>query len=106
MSNRGFSMLRIETGTEGSQTILRLIGRIRDDDLEQLRELIRSQAYKPILDLEEVNLVDRASVQFLRDCQDRKVELRHCAPYIREWIERERAEVPLPRHNRRKPSNR
>jgi hypothetical protein len=45
-----------------------------------------------VLDLAEVDLVDLQSVRFLRDCQDQKIELRNCAPYILEWIRRERIE--------------
>jgi len=44
-----------------------------------------------ILDLEEVTLVDLASVQFLARCEAAGAELLHCCPYIREWISRERA---------------
>jgi hypothetical protein len=45
-----------------------------------------------ILDLAQVDLIDLQSVRFLRDCQDRKIELRNCPPYILEWIRRERVE--------------
>ena len=42
--------------------------------------------------LAQVDLVDLQSVRFLRDCQDQKIELRNCSPYVLEWIRRERAE--------------
>jgi len=45
-----------------------------------------------VLDLAEVDLIDLDSVRFLRDCQDQKIEIRNCAPYILEWIRRERVE--------------
>jgi hypothetical protein len=45
-----------------------------------------------VLDSGEVHLVDLQAVRFLRDCQDQKIELRNCAPYILEWIRRERVE--------------
>ena len=83
-------MLRIETETDGPQMVLRLIGRIRSNCIAELRERIQSRAC--ILDLAEVDLVDLQSVRFLRDCQDQKIELRNCPPYVREWIRRERAE--------------
>jgi anti-anti-sigma regulatory factor len=87
-------MLRIETEMDGSRMVLRLIGRIRDDCLEELRQQVQGHATPIVLDLAEVSLVDLASVRFLRDCQDQKIELRNCAPYILEWIRRERAEGP------------
>jgi ABC-type transporter Mla MlaB component len=86
------SMLRIETEMDGHRTTLRLIGRVRDDCLEELRQRIEKHARPIVLDLTEVNLVDVQSVRFLCDCQDQKIELRNCAPYILEWIRRERIE--------------
>jgi ABC-type transporter Mla MlaB component len=85
-------MLRIETELDGARKVLRLIGRVRSDCIEELRQQIENQDSSLVLDLAEVDLVDLPSVRFLRDCQDRKIELRNCAPYILEWIRRERAE--------------
>jgi hypothetical protein len=42
------------------------------------------------LDLEDVKLVDRGVVRFLGVCEANGAELRHCSPYIREWILKER----------------
>ena len=85
-------MLRIETQMDGSRTILRLIGRVRYDYIEELRQRVQNLTSLMVLDLAEVDLVVLASVRFLRDCQDQKIELRNCAPYILEWIRRERVE--------------
>ena len=85
-------MLRIEKESEGPRTMLRLIGRVRSDSIEELRRQIQ-EGSAAVLDLAEVDLVDLQSIHFLRDCQDRKIELRNCAPYILEWIRRERTEV-------------
>ena len=85
-------MLRIETEMDGPQIVLRLIGRVRSDCIEELRQRVQEQASLIVLDLAEVDLVDLDSVRFLRDCQDQKIELRNCAPYILEWIRRERIE--------------
>ncbi|HEY6343398.1 MAG TPA: hypothetical protein VIY49_18030 [Bryobacteraceae bacterium] len=71
-------MLRIETETDGSRIILRLIGRIGANCIEELRERVENRASILILDLAEVHLVDLPSVRFLRDCQDQKIELRNC----------------------------
>jgi hypothetical protein len=88
----GLCMLRIETEMDGRRMVLRLIGRVRFDSLGELRQRVQNQRPLIVLDLTEVNLVDLQSVRFLRDCQDQKVELRNCAPYILEWIRRERDE--------------
>jgi ABC-type transporter Mla MlaB component len=95
-------MLRIETESDGPRIILRLIGRVRFDCLEELRQRVQNQDSVMVLDLAEVDLIDLQSVRFLCDCQDQKIELRNCAPYILEWIRRERAEGlkrPLDRRN-------
>jgi hypothetical protein len=84
-------MLRIETETDGGRMIIRLIGRIRSDCIEQVRDRVQSRA-SVVLDLTQVDLIDLPSVRFLRDCQDQKIELRNCPHYILEWIQRERAE--------------
>jgi hypothetical protein len=83
-------MLRIETEMEGARIILRLIGRLHSDCIEELRLRVRDQTSLIALDLADVDLVDLQSVRFLRDCQDHKIELRNCASYILEWIRRER----------------
>lgn len=83
-------MLRIETVLDGDRTILRLIGRVRSSCIGEVRQQIEERASNIVLDLAEVDLVDLQSVRFLRDCQDQKIELRNCSPYILEWIRRER----------------
>jgi hypothetical protein len=85
-------MLRIETKMDGPWIILRLIGRVQSDCIDELRQWIQNQASPMVLDLAEPDLVDLQSVRFLRDCQDQQIELRNCPPYILEWIRRERVE--------------
>lgn len=85
-------MLRIETQTDGPYTVLRLIGRMRSECIEELSHHIHNDAHLTAVDLADVALVDLPSIRFLRDCQDRNIELRNCAPYILEWIRRERSE--------------
>jgi anti-anti-sigma regulatory factor len=85
-------MLRIETEKDGARMILRLIGRIRSDCIEELRERAQNRASGIVLDLAQIDLIDLQSVRVLRDCQDQKIELRNCPPYILEWIRRERVE--------------
>jgi hypothetical protein len=95
-------MLRIETEVNGPRMILRLSGRMRRGSIEKLRELLDGRGSGTALDLAEVDLVDLQSVHFLRDCQERKIELRNCLPYILEWIRLERAEGQSPSRDSRK----
>jgi len=83
--------LKIETVSDGKGTTLRLIGRIKAEYLEELQAQVRRHGPRLVLDLEEVTLVDVAVVQFLIAGEAEGIVLRHCAPYIRLWMGRERA---------------
>jgi hypothetical protein len=81
--------LRIERSSEGRGTVLRLIGRIQSEHLEELKSQIGSDEPRAALDLEGVTLVDLEVVHFLATCEAGGTEVLHCSPYIREWIRRE-----------------
>ena len=82
--------LRIETVSDGRTASLRLIGRIEAEYLDELEAHVRRHLPLLALDLGEVTLVDVAVVRFLIACEADGIELRHCAPYIREWMACER----------------
>ena len=82
--------LRIEEISDGHRTILRLSGRIQSEHLEELTAHIRRNRPAIVLDLEDVALVDVPAVRFLSTCESEGIELLHCAPYIRKWMDRER----------------
>jgi len=81
--------LKIETAFDGQTATLRLIGRIEAEYLDELEAHVRRHQPLLVLDLGEVTLVDVAAVRFLIACEAEGIELRHCAPYIREWMVRE-----------------
>ena len=84
------SMFKIEKVAEGNATVLRLVGRINAQHLDELNQLITGANRKLVkLDLSEVTLVDLNVVRFLGDQERQGVELVKCSPYIREWIQRE-----------------
>ena len=85
-------MLRIERQSDATHTSIHLIGRVRSDDIEELRRHIDSAERRIVLDLSEVTLVDLDVIRFLIACEDAALELRHCSRYIREWMHRERVE--------------
>src|SRR5258708_39835714 len=57
--------LRITTGSDGQRTTLRLSGRIRSTDIENVRDAMKGKAERIVLDLEEVTLVELGVVRFL-----------------------------------------
>src|SRR2546426_12641590 len=82
--------LKIETAADGHTASLRRIGRIQAEYQDELETHIRRHRPLLVLDLREVTLVDVAVVRFLITCEAEGTALRHCAPYIRERIGRER----------------
>jgi len=74
--------------------LLRISGRITGDDVDVLRAVIVQERQAVAIDLEEVGVVDRAAVGLLVFSEGKGIELRNCPPYIREWVDRERAQRP------------
>jgi hypothetical protein len=81
---------KIEKYRDEHGTTIRLIGRMRAEDLSELGKQIRESESKIVLDLEELNLVDVEAVRFLGMCETRGVALLNCSAYIRDWIGKER----------------
>jgi len=82
--------LKIETASDGETATLWLIGRLESGNLGELEAQVRRLRPRLVFDLDEVTLVDVAVVRFFITCEAEGIELRRCAPYIREWIGRER----------------
>jgi hypothetical protein len=80
---------RIERSCEGEDTILRLSGRMRADDLESLQKEIGNEP-RLILDLTGVSVVDVEIVRFLNICEIRGLRIENGPSYIKEWMRRER----------------
>ncbi len=81
---------RIERASDGRATVIRLSGRLRAENLEQLKTEIMGESTQVGLDLDEVTLVDVEIVRFLNECESAGVEVRNCRPYIRKWMEQEK----------------
>jgi anti-anti-sigma regulatory factor len=88
--NRRKMTLKIQRASQGHSTTIRLIGRMRAEHLDELEKQIRESGPAITLDLEEVTLVDVEIVRFLGTSEARGATLRHCSPYIRDWIGKER----------------
>ncbi len=82
--------MKIETATDGQTVVLRLVGRIEAMYLDELQVEVRRHRLPLVLDLDQVTLVDLSVVRFLIACEAEGIELVHCAPYIREWMSRDR----------------
>jgi hypothetical protein len=82
--------MKIDTSSDGQAVVLRLIGRIESMYLEELQAEVRRHRLPLVLDLDQVTLVDQRVVRFFIACEAEGIELVHCAPYIREWMSRDR----------------
>src|SRR6266581_6215898 len=77
---------KIERQADEHHTTLRLIGYLHAAHLEALQAHMESDRPRPVLDLDEVTLVDVEVVRFLGTCEKAGTALLHCPPSIREWI--------------------
>ena len=83
---------RIETAARGRFTVFSLSGRIEKQAIAELRRLFELQkdCRDIVLDLKDVGVIDRDVMHFFARCEADGVKLDNCAPYIREWMEREK----------------
>jgi hypothetical protein len=77
--------------TEEGCSVLRLSGRIADEDVDVLRAALDQETGAVEIDLRDVSLIDRRAVKVLAFSEDNATVLKNCPAYIREWIDRERA---------------
>ena len=84
-------MLRIHRSANG-EVVITLSGRMDKESIAELETLIRAEASgRPIvLDLRDLILAGQDAIDFLARCEAAGVRLVHCAPYVREWITRQR----------------
>ena len=83
-------MLKIQRKSNGD-VVLTLSGRLEADNVNELSTLLAAEpaGRALVLDLQDVVLVDREIVRFLRACESDGIALRNCPPYIRAWIARQ-----------------
>jgi anti-anti-sigma regulatory factor len=83
-------VLKIDRQSEGPECVVFVLsGRIQSEDVVELRKLISAEKQKVVLDMKQVNLVDRPAIRFLSQCQGEGIELRNVSRYISRWISRE-----------------
>ena len=73
--------------------VLFVSGRITGEHVDMLRGVLQQEPGGFAIDLKNVLLVDREAVKLLVLSDANGTELRNCAPYIREWVTRERTEM-------------
>ena len=86
-------VLKIEKVADGPDIVLRLSGRIESQHVQHLKAQMDGHTQSMVLDLEQVRLVDLDAVHFLAVCEAKGIKLRHCPPYVREWILSEKPRI-------------
>jgi hypothetical protein len=81
--------LKLERGSDGDRSTLRLIGNVRFEDLVEIAEELELCGPGSALDLEEVTVVGVEVIRFLGERERQGTELLNCPAYVREWISRE-----------------
>ncbi|HEY2843130.1 MAG TPA: STAS domain-containing protein [Bryobacteraceae bacterium] len=85
-------MLKIQQKPEQTGTIrLALAGRMNANALGELRRAIdrvRRHRSRVKLDLGEITLVDRASMDFLSEQTRDEIELVNCPAYLESWLKK------------------
>jgi hypothetical protein len=74
--------LKIEKTLGERCTIIKLMGRIRAEHLDELKAQISASVPWIVLELGEVSLVDADAVRFLSACEPEGIHLQHCSAYI------------------------
>ena len=80
-------MLKIHRSANG-RIVFTLSGRIEEEDIKQLQQLLVSEApgKQLVLDLSDVTLVNQEAIIFLGCCEADSIMLENCPAYIRQWI--------------------
>ena len=83
---------RIETAARGRWTVFILSGQIEKQAIAELGKLFEGETDHRdiVLDLKDVCMIDREVMRFFVSCEAGGVKIENCAPYIREWMEREK----------------
>ena len=79
---------RIQTTVNEENVTFAVSGRLDVDGIAELKRLLDEyrNAHRLVLDLKDVGLVDRFTIQSLTAFEDNGVRLVNCPSYIRDWI--------------------
>ena len=81
------------TDQRNGRIVFTLSGRIEAEDIEQLQQLLASEApgKQLVLDLSDVTLVNQDAIEFLACCEANSIMLENCPAYIRQWMDKQKS---------------
>jgi hypothetical protein len=82
--------LRIERSARQRFTVFTLSGRMKAEQVAELKQLFDRDCRSIILDLRDLRLADRDAVRFLKGCEVAGMKLENCPAYVRDWMDSEK----------------
>jgi hypothetical protein len=84
-------LLRIHRTANG-EVLITVSGRMDEEGIAELETLLRAEksGLPVVLNVKDLILAGQDAVDFLARCEAADVRLVHCAPYVREWITRQK----------------
>ena len=86
---RRWMTFKIERGSDGARSTIRLIGSVKSEHLSEIGHQLEICGPRAALDLEGVTVVGVNVIHFLVERERQGTELLNCPAYVREWISRE-----------------
>lgn len=78
--------LRIQNSSDGDSSVFTLSGRLEAKHVPELQKMMDAYKGDIVLDLQELVLADRDSIEFLTRSEADGIVIKNCPEYIREWI--------------------
>ena len=78
--------LKIQRSNNGESSVFSLSGRLDAAYVTELEKLMGSETGNIVLDLQELKLADRDSIEFLTRSEAKGIRIENCPEHIREWI--------------------
>ena len=78
--------LKINTDATGSEVVVRLIGDMRAEHLDEVKSQVTMTGCRVTIDVEELALVCIEGIRFLNACQDGGIAIINASRYISEWM--------------------
>jgi hypothetical protein len=82
--------LRIDRHALGKWVILKLIGSLRIEHIQELKAQIKAASGDIVLDVGAVTVIGVEGIRFLNSCENEGIAITNASPYISEWMTLER----------------
>jgi hypothetical protein len=81
---------RIDRHARGKKVILKLVGSLRIEHIDELKAQIKAAGRDIVLDVGAVTVIGVEGIRFLNSCEDGGIAITNASPYISDWMTLER----------------